>query len=132
MTTPSTALSRQADLDLTDGVNQTLEGAFVGSERSVKRHDLNNNKPLFREIADAGGPAADTTALTYTVDESGGRLAQGHRNTPPLAFDTALEVLPAQDVAEADPDGTDNDEDDSAIYPCGLGNDRLTYSLERG
>ena len=52
MTTPSTAPSSKPTLTRSDGVNQTLEGAFVGSENSVKRHDLNNNKPLFREIED--------------------------------------------------------------------------------
>ena len=115
---------QQADPNPNDGVNQTLEGAFVGSERSVKRLDLNNNKPLFREIEDDdnGGPAADTVALTYTVEK-----AENVTGTD-RAFSTTLEVLPAQDVA--DQDGTDNDEDDRADNDSGLGNDRLTYSLE--
>ena len=115
---------QQADPDPNDGVNQTFEGAFVGSENSVKRHDLNNNKPLFREIEDDadGGPAADTIALTYTAEK-----AENVAGTD-RAFDTALEVLPAQDVA--DPPDTANDEDDRTDNDNGLGNDRLTYSLE--
>ena len=48
------------------------------------------------------------------------------------------EVLPAQDVADADPNTTDDNEDDkdadtgTAPFGDGLGNDRLTYSLEWG
>ena len=42
---------QQADPDPNDGVNQTLESAFIGSENSVKRHDLNNKKPEFQGIA---------------------------------------------------------------------------------
>ena len=120
---------QQADPDANDGVNQALEGAFVGSENSVKRHDLNNNKPLFREIEDdaGGGPAADTIALTYTVEK-----AENVIGTNDAVFSTTLEVLPAEDIADVS--GTygdeDTDEDDSTGNATGLGNDRLTYSLE--
>ena len=92
----------------------------------MKRHDLNNNKPLFREIADDddGGPAADTTALTYTVTKP--ENATGIER----AFDTAHGSA-ARCRTIANPDGTDNDEDDSdrEAEPVGLGDDRLTYSL---
>ena len=119
---------QEADTSPNDGVNQTLEGAFVGSERSVKRHDLNNNKPLFREIADGetGGAAPDTIALSYTVTKP--ENASGIDRT----FSTTLEVLPAEDIADVDTTYTagSNDEDDSSGNDDGLGNDRLTYSLE--
>ena len=120
---------QQADPNPNDGVNQALEGAFVGSEKSVKRHDLNNNKPLFREIEDDadGGPAADTIALTYTVEKA--ENASG----ADLAFSTTLEVLPAQDEAAGSAATTDDDENDLSTNDSGLGDDdegRLTYSLE--
>ena len=110
---------QKADPDPNDGVNQIVESAFVGSENSVKRHDLNNKKPEFQGILEGttGGPNG-ITVLTYTVDKaedaSGGDLA----------FSTATEVLPAVDVA------ADNEEDDDpARITGGLGDDRLTYSL---
>ena len=111
---------QQADPDPNDGVNQTLESAFVGSENSVKRHDLNNKKPEFQGIADASpfGPNG-ITVLTYTVDKAEDASAAD------LAFSTTTEVLPAVDDAD------DNEEDDRTSIGAGLGDDedRLTYSL---
>ena len=134
---------QQTDPDANDGVNQVHEGAFVGSEMSVKRHDLKNKKPLFHEIADvpAGGPDTDKFAVTYTVEKpENADAASGLPTTAgsqSLAFHTMLEVLHAVDVAN--PTGTTNDEDDSddaATNPAGagLGNDdadRLTLLPER-
>ena len=109
---------QQADPDPNDSVNQTLESAFVGSEHSVKRHDLNNKKPEFQGIADVSpfGPNG-ITVLTYTVEKA--EDASG----VDLAFSATTEVLPAVDDAD------DNEEDDRAANQSGLGDDRLTYSL---
>ena len=113
---------QQADPDPNDSVNQILEAAFVGSENSVKRHDLNNKKPEFQGILGGieGGPNG-ITVLTYTVEKA--EDASG----ADLAFSVTTEVLSAVDVAN--PSGTDNDEDDSTENDSGLGDDRLTYSL---
>ena len=113
---------QQADPDPNDSVNQILEAAFVGSENSVKRHDLNNKKPEFQGILDGtGGGPNGITVLTYTVEKA--EDASG----ADLAFSVTTEVLSAVDVAN--PSGTDNDEDDSTENDSGLGDDRLTYSL---
>ena len=52
-------------------MNQILEAAFVGSENSVKSHDLNNKEPQFQGIFDGtdGGPNG-ITVLTYTVEKA--------------------------------------------------------------
>ena len=114
---------QQADPDPNDGVNQTLESAFVGSENSVKRHDLNNKKPEFQGILEGttGGPNG-ITVLTYTVEKP--ENASPAIDTPDLHFRTDTEVLPAVD------DAVDNEEDDDpARIAGGLEDDRLTYSL---
>ena len=112
-----------------DGVNQILEGAFVGSENSVKRHDLENNKPEFQGAAADGGPDG-TTVLTYTVTKDEEPEARTSPDIPALAFSTTIEVLPAVDIADPDTNvDTDDQEDDRASNDTGLGNDRLTYSL---
>ena len=113
-----------------DGVNQILEGAFVGSENSVKRHDLENNKPEFQGAAADGGGPDGTTVLTYTVTKDEEPEARTSPDIPALAFSTTIEVLPAVDTADPDTNvDTDDQEDDRASNDTGLGNDRLTYSL---
>ena len=113
---------QQIDPDPNDVVNQILEGAFVGSERSVKRLDLNNKKPEFQGILDGieGGPNG-ITVLTYTVEKAEDASGTG------LAFSDTTEVLTAVDVADVAVD--EEDEDDRAANDLGLGDDRLTYSL---
>ena len=79
---------QQADPDPNDSVNQILEAAFVGSENSVKRHDLNNKKPEFQGILDGtGGGPNGITVLTYTVEKA--EDASG----ADLAFSVTTEVL---------------------------------------
>ena len=107
-------------------VDETLEGAFVGSEFPVKRIDEENDAPVFTEGGVDGGPAVSTYTAERREDTTATSTA-----TPPITIDIT-EAFAATDVMVGEDDDTANTAP-TATEPNnpgpGPGADILTYSL---
>ena len=103
-------------------VDETLEGAFVGSEFPVKRIDEENDAPIFTEGGVDGGPAVSTYTAERREDTTG-------ETTPSIDI---TEAFDATDVMTGEDDDSTNTAP-SATEPDnpgpGPGADILTYSL---
>ena len=97
--------------------NETLEGAWAGTERPVKREDFKNDPPVFTIT---GNPADETDidqhARRYEADRTEGAFDPD--NNPRWIN----EVFSALDPATGE-------DDDSTLTPRGPGDDILTYVL---
>ena len=124
---------REQDDPDTTAVDETLEGAFSGSEYYVKRIDEENDAPVFTE----GGTAIGPPARTYTAErreDTAGIATFTSPGTPTLQI---IEAWPATDVMTDEDDDDANDANDPASEDAdirnspgpGPGADILTYSL---
>ena len=110
--------------DSDTGVDETLEGAFVGSEFYVKRIDEENDAPVFTVGGAEGGASESSYTAERREDAAGATL-------------DIIEAFAATDVMTGEDDASDNpandpssDDPDERNSPGrGPGADILTYSL---
>ena len=113
--------------DLGTAVDETLEGAFIGSEYPVKRIDEENDAPVFTEDGTDTGPVVSSYTAERREDTTG-------VTTPSVditeAF-AAADVMTDEDDASDNPvNGPTSDDPDVRNSPGpGPGADILTYSL---
>ena len=110
------------------GVDETLEGAFVGSEYPVKRIDEENDAPVFTEGgADDGAPVS-----TYTAERREDASAEVDTDSLDIteAF-AASDVMTDEDDDDQNPDNSPSSDDPNIRNSPGPGPgaDVLTYSL---
>ena len=105
-------------------VDETLEGAFTGSEYPVKRIDEENDAPVFTEGGVDAGPPVSIYESERRED------AAGATRDITEAF-AATDVMDDEDDADDNPanDPTSDDPDERNSPGPGPGADILTYSL---
>ena len=124
--------TEQDDLDTT--VDETMEGAFKGSEFPVKRPDDRNDAPVFTMDGMIGGEVVSR----YTAERKENVEPYDSNANPPNTDDGATrrinEASPATDTMVGEDDDTGNDVADGTPANAdsagpGPGPDILTYSL---
>ena len=109
----------------TDGVDESLEGTWVGTEFPVKAEDNRNNEPVFTDTGGLlfdtdGNPTDNTIVGEYEAERFEGSLTSPGATLPNSWIIDEVKAA----IDEADLPGEQNDEVDTA-------NDTLTYSLGR-
>ena len=123
--------THRGDDDPDTTVNETREGAFVGSEYSVKQIDEENDRPVFTHNGNAENAETEpgNKVSSYRVDIPENATAAGVGEAPVNADFLLNNNTDPKDKVYAATDPMLGEDDNTGAVPPGPGADVLTYSL---